>query len=84
VPSPARTSSAGVRDLALRENDLILAICGNRFSLAYFCEKSFRIEPGLAALLHGASFATMADHSESSAEFEDLNLLVPVGICRPC
>jgi hypothetical protein len=41
-----------VRDLSLRENNLILSIFGYRFSLAHLGEKFFGIERGLTSLPH--------------------------------
>src|SRR5260370_25427271 len=44
-----------VRDLSLRENNLILPIFGYRFSLAHFGEKFFGIKRGFNSLPHKGS-----------------------------
>ena len=44
-----------VRDVSLRENNLILPIFGYRFSLAHFGEKFFGIERGFNSLPHKGS-----------------------------
>src|SRR6202162_418582 len=42
-----------VRDLSLRENNLILPVFGYRFSLAHLGEKPFGIERELTFAFHG-------------------------------
>src|SRR2546430_15857080 len=49
-----------VRDLSLRENNLILPIFGYRFSIAHLGEKFFGIERGLTSLPHKGSLFLLA------------------------